>query len=57
VITICRLKNKKVDIDGICMATNFELMDMVDEPIPFPTLLGIDWAFDNHAIIYLKLER
>ena len=21
---------------------------------PYPTLLGIDWAYDNYAVIYLK---
>jgi hypothetical protein len=32
-------------------------MDMVDESIPFPTLLGIDWAFDNRAIINLNTRN
>ena len=32
-------------------------MDMVDESRPFPTLLGIDWAFDNHDIINLKTRK
>jgi hypothetical protein len=47
VIPIGRLKNTIVDLDGVCTTTYFEVMDMVDESIPFPTLLGIDWAFDN----------
>jgi hypothetical protein len=32
-------------------------MDMVDESIPFQSLLGIDWAFDNHAIIILNTRN
>jgi hypothetical protein len=32
-------------------------MDMVDESIPFPTLLGIDWAFDNQTIINLNTRK
>jgi hypothetical protein len=32
-------------------------MDMVDESIPFPTLLGIDWAFDNQVIINLNTRK
>lgn len=23
---------------------------------PYPALLGIDWAYDNYGIIYLKKE-
>jgi hypothetical protein len=54
VIPIGILKNTTMDLDGVRTTTNFEVMDMVDESIPFPTLLGIDWAFDDHAIINLK---
>jgi hypothetical protein len=57
VIPIGRLKNTTVDLDGVCTTTDFEVMDMVDESIPFPTLLGIDWAFDNQAIINLKTRK
>ena len=39
------------------ITTYFEVMDMVDESRPFPTLLGIDWAFDNHSIINLKTRK
>jgi hypothetical protein len=46
-----------VDLDGVRTTTYFEVMDMVDESIPFPTLLGIDWAFDNQAIINLKTRK
>jgi hypothetical protein len=54
VIPIGRLKNKIVDLDGVHTTIDFEVMDMVDESIPFPALLGIDWDFDNQAIIDLK---
>jgi hypothetical protein len=57
VITIGILNNTIVDLDGDRTTTNFEVMDMVDESIPFPTLLGIDWAFDNQAIINLKTRK
>jgi hypothetical protein len=57
VIPIGRLKNTTMDLDGVRTTTDFEVMDMVDEFIPFPSLLGIDWAFDNHAIINLKTRN
>jgi hypothetical protein len=57
VIPIGKLKNITLDLDGVCTTTNFEVMDMVDESIPFPTLLGIDWAFENQTIINLKTRK
>jgi hypothetical protein len=57
VIPIGRLKNKIVYLDDVGTTTYFKVMDMVDESIPFPTLLGIDWAFDNQAIINLKTRN
>jgi hypothetical protein len=57
VIPIVILKNTKMDLYGLCTTTDFEVMDIVDESIPFPTLLGIDWVFDNHAIINLKTRK
>jgi hypothetical protein len=57
VIIIGRLKIPIVDLDNVRTTIDFEVMDMVDESIPFPTLLGIDWAFDNHAIINLKTRK
>jgi hypothetical protein len=57
VIPIGILKNTIVDLDGVHTTTDFEVMDMVDESISFRTLLGIDLAFDNHAIINLKTTK
>jgi hypothetical protein len=37
--------------------SNFEVMDMVNESIPFPMLLGIDWTFENEAMINLKIRK
>jgi hypothetical protein len=47
VIPIGILKNTILDLDGVRTTTDFEVMDMVDVSIPFPSLLGIYWAFDN----------
>jgi hypothetical protein len=29
----------------------------VDGTTPYPTLLGLDWVFDNQAIINLKMRK
>ena len=33
---------------------DFEVIEIINDSIPYPTLLGIDWAFKNQAIINLK---
>lgn len=30
------------------------MIEIIDDSTPYPTLLGIDWAFENQAIINLK---
>jgi hypothetical protein len=36
---------------------DFEVIDIVDTTSSYLTLLGLDWAFDNQAIIYLKTRK
>lgn len=36
-----------MDIDGVHSVANFEVSEIVDDSNPYPTLLGLDWAFDN----------
>ena len=36
---------------------NFEVIDIVDETSPYPSLLGIDWVFDNNSILNLNNEK
>ena len=33
---------------------DFEVIEIIDDNTPYPALLGIDWAFENQAIINLK---
>lgn len=49
-----RLQGIIVDLDGVSTRTDFEVVEMVDEKSPYPTLLGIDWAIDMNGIINLK---
>jgi hypothetical protein len=57
VVPIGRLKGILVDLDGVCTMQEFEVIDIVDNTSPYPTLLGIDWDFDNQTIINLKTKK
>ena len=54
VIPLGRLSNSPVDLDGVCSLANFEVIEIIDDSTSYPTLLGINWAFENQAIINLK---
>ena len=43
-----------VNIDGMRSLADFEVIENIDDRNPYPTLLGIDWAFDNLEVINLK---
>jgi hypothetical protein len=57
VVLIGRLKGIPLDLDGVHTMENFEVIDIVHNTSPYPTLLGLDWAFDNQAIINLKTRN
>jgi hypothetical protein len=46
-----------VDLDGVRTKADFEVIEIVDGTTPYPTLLGMDWEFDNQAIINLKTRK
>jgi hypothetical protein len=52
-----RLKGVTVDLDGVCTKEDFEVIEIVDNTTLYPTLLGLDWVFDNQAIINLKTRK
>jgi len=43
-----------VNIDGVCSTIDFEVIEIIYGSKPYPTLLGLDWDFDNYTIIDLK---
>jgi len=57
VVPIGRLKGILVDIDGACTMADFEVIDILDNISPYPALLGLDWDFDNQAIINIKTRK
>ena len=54
VIPLGRLSSVPVDIDGVHSLVDFEVIEIIDDNMSYPALLGIDWAFNNQAIINLK---
>ena len=52
-----KLSNVPVDIYGIRSLADFKVIEIIDYSRPYPTLLGIEWAFDNLAVINRKKTR
>jgi len=42
IVPIGRLSSIIVDIEGVRTTTNFEVIDIVDQINPYPSLLGLD---------------
>jgi hypothetical protein len=57
ILPIGRLKYVTIDLDGVCTKADFEVINIVDGTTPYPTLLAMDWEFDNQAIINLKKRK
>ena len=49
-----RLQGITVDIEGASALADFEVIEIVDDNNPYPTLLGIDWGIDTNGVINLK---
>lgn len=49
-----RLQGITVDIEGVSMLADFEVIEIVDDNNPYPTLLGINWATNMNGVINLK---
>ena len=54
VLPIGRLTQVPVEVEGLRTYVNFEVIDIVDDTNPYPTLLGIDWEIENQTIINFK---
>jgi hypothetical protein len=52
-----RLSGILVDLDGVRTMAYFEVIEIVDNTSPYPTLLGLDCAFDKHDVINLKTRN
>ena len=57
IVPFGRLEAMWIDIDGIRSTTTFEVIEIVDDSLPFPTLLGLEWAFENLSLVNLKKRQ
>jgi len=46
-----------VYLDGVRTKAYFKVIEIVDGTTPYPALLGLDWEFDDEAIINLKKRK
>ena len=54
IIPLGHLYSVPMDLDGVRNLANFKVIEIIDDSTQYLALLGIDWAFDNQAIINLK---
>ena len=54
VIPLGCLSSVLVDLNGVRSLADFEVIEIINDSTPYLVLLGIDWAFENQAIINLK---
>jgi hypothetical protein len=52
-----RLKGVTLDLDRVHTKVEFEVIQIMDGTTPYPTLLGLDWEFENQVIINLKTKN
>jgi hypothetical protein len=51
------LEHVPMDIDGVRTFVDFEVIEIVNDSCPYPTLSGIDWDFNNSTVVDLKKRR
>jgi hypothetical protein len=56
IFPIGRLENVEIDVVGVKTVADFKVIEIMGDKDPYPTLLGIDWAYDNYAVIDLKRD-
>jgi hypothetical protein len=43
-----------VNIDQVCSIRDFEVIEIMDDIQPYSSLMGLEWDFENQAIINMK---
>ncbi|WP_160144215.1 retropepsin-like aspartic protease, partial [Parafrankia sp. Ea1.12] len=56
ILEVGRLEDVEIDLAGVKTYADFEVIEIMGDKDPYPALLGIDWAYENYGIIYLKKE-
>jgi hypothetical protein len=48
------LENVEIDVARVKTIADFEVIKIMGDKYPYPSLIGIDWAYDNYALINLN---
>jgi hypothetical protein len=56
IFPVGRMENVEIDVAGVKTTTDFEVIEIMGDKDPYPSLLRIDWAYENYAIIDLKRD-
>ena len=54
IVPLGRFLDLQIDIDGVSTFADFEVIEIIDDSNPYLSLLGIEWAMENAAVINLK---
>jgi hypothetical protein len=46
----------EIDVTGVKTVVVFEVIEIIGDKDPYPALLGINWDYDNYAVIDLKRD-
>jgi hypothetical protein len=57
IVLIGRITRVNSNIYGVCIIEYFQVIEIVDDSKPYPSLLGIDWDLDNYTIVDLKKRQ
>lgn len=57
IVPFGRLELVWIDIEGVRSTTTFEVIEIMDNSIPYPALLGLEWAFENLLMVNLKKRQ
>ena len=50
------MENVEIDVVGVKKMDDFEVIEIMGDNDPYLALLGINWAYDNYAVIDLKKD-
>ena len=57
IVPLGRFMDLQIDIDGVSTFADFKVIEIIDDSNPYPSLLGIEWAMENAAVINLKKRQ
>jgi hypothetical protein len=56
IFLIGRLENVEIDVAGVKIVVDFEVIEIMGDKEPYPALISIDWAYDNYVVTDLKKD-